>query len=261
VDKSGAPIADAKVYLTLAAPGQTNAVVHAGQDGAFTFSGEPLKCELTVSVPGYKNAVKTIDAGAGHEFNFGNIVMEVGEVSMVDPVFADDPGAGHEFNLGNNVMQIGDVSMVDPVFAGTVPFGSAVAVEGLGGTRVTLSVSDLSKLPRRTIKATDHGAPVKFEGVLLKHLLAEVDQPTGEKFQSTAASYYVVVEGKDGYCATFAWAELDPTITDKSVYLVTKRDGKPLPDKDGPFQLVVPDEKRAARWVRQVTTVRIQDAN
>jgi hypothetical protein len=59
----------------------------------------------------------------------------------------------------------------------------------------------------------------------------------------------MVVEAKDGYRATFAWAELDSSFMDKSVYVVTKRDGKPLSDKDGPFQLLVPGEKRSARWV------------
>ena len=35
--------------------------------------------------------------------------------------------------------------------------------------------------------------------------------------------------------------------------VVTKRGGKSLSEKDDPFQLVVPGEKRTARWVRQVT--------
>ena len=47
-------------------------------------------------------------------------------------------------------------------------------------------------------------------------------------------------------------------LMDKSASVVTKRDGKPLSDKDGPFQLVVPGEKRGARWVRQVTALKIR---
>ena len=71
----------------------------------------------------------------------------------------------------------------------------------------------------------------------------------------------MVVEAKDDYRAVFAWAELDSSFMDKAVYVVTKRDGKPLSDKDGPFQLVVPGEKRAARWVRQVTALSIRQSN
>jgi hypothetical protein len=131
----------------------------------------------------------------------------------------------------------------------------------VGGKSVTLPVADLASLPRQTVKAIDHGNPATFAGVLLTDVLAKVDLPLGEKFHSTGASYYLVVEAKDGYRATFAWAELDSTFMDKSVYLATKRDGKPLSDKDGPFRLVTPGEKRAGRWVRQVTALRIRQAN
>jgi hypothetical protein len=138
---------------------------------------------------------------------------------------------------------------------------TTLVVQGVGGKSVTLSIADLANLPRQTVKAMDHGNPATFEGVLLADVLAKVDLPLGEKFHSTGASYYLVVEAKDGYRATFAWAELDSTFMDRSVYVATKRDGKPLSDKDGPFQLVVPGEKRAARWVRQVTALRIRQAN
>ncbi len=138
---------------------------------------------------------------------------------------------------------------------------ATLVVQGIGGTSATLSVSDLGKLPQQTVKVTDHGAPATFEGVLLTDVLAKVDLPLGEKFHSTGASYYMVVEARDGYRAVFAWAELDSGFTDKSVYLVTKRDGKPLSEKDGPFQLVAPGEKRAGRWVRQVTALKIRQAN
>jgi len=138
---------------------------------------------------------------------------------------------------------------------------ATITVMGINGTTATLSLSDLSKLPQQTVKAMDHGTPATFDGVLLTDVLAKVDLPMGEKFHNTGASYYVVVEAQDGYRAVFAWAELDSTFIDKSVYVVTSRDGKPISGNDGPFQLVVPGEKRAARWVRQVTALRIRQAN
>ncbi|HEY1218858.1 MAG TPA: molybdopterin-dependent oxidoreductase [Bryobacteraceae bacterium] len=97
-----------------------------------------------------------------------------------------------------------------------------------------------------------------FQGVLLTDLLAKVTTPTGDEHRHTAASYYLVAEGRDGYRAVFAWAELDPSFTDKAVYVVTARDGKPLPESDGPFQLVVPGERRNARWVRQLSALRVE---
>jgi len=138
---------------------------------------------------------------------------------------------------------------------------ATITVIGINGTAATLSASDLSKLPQQTVKVTDRGTLATFEGVLLTDVLAKVDLPLGEKFHNTGASYYLVVEGQDGYRAVFTWAELDSTFMDKSVYVVTSRDGKPLSGNDGPFELVVPGEKRSARWVRQVTTLKIKQGS
>ena len=134
-------------------------------------------------------------------------------------------------------------------------------VQGVGGTSATLSASDLAKLPQQTVKVADHGTPVTFEGVLLSDVLAKVALPVGEKFHRTAASYYLVVQATDGYRAVFAWAELDPGFIDKTIYVVTRRDGKPLSDQEGPFRLVAPGEKRGARWVRQVAALKILQTN
>jgi hypothetical protein len=136
----------------------------------------------------------------------------------------------------------------------------ALTVQGLNGTSVALTNADLLKLPQQTVKVAGQGTTTVFEGVLLADVLSKVDLPLGEKYHSTAASYCMLVEAKDGYRAVFAWAELDSGFMDKAVYVVTKRDGKPLTEKQGPFQLLAPGEKRGGRWVRQVVALRIKQA-
>jgi hypothetical protein len=137
----------------------------------------------------------------------------------------------------------------------------ALTVQGVDGKSVTLHAADLQALPHQTVKSADRGTSVTFDGVRLADIMSKVALPTGEKFHKTATSYYLLVDARDGYRAVFAWAELDPTFMDKEIYLVTGRDGKPLSDRDGPFQLVVPGEKRGGRSVRQVTSLKIQQAN
>jgi hypothetical protein len=117
-------------------------------------------------------------------------------------------------------------------------------VEGISGTSATLAVSDLHNLRPRTVTTTDHGTPVTFDGVLLTDVLGKARIPSGEEFHNTAASYDLLAEGKDGYRTVFAWAELDPSFTDKAVYLVTRRDGRPPPENEGPFELVVPGRRK-----------------
>jgi hypothetical protein len=138
---------------------------------------------------------------------------------------------------------------------------ATITVTGISGTMATLTTEDLAKLPQQTVKTTNHGTPVTFEGVLLNDVLAKVALPAGEAYNSQAASYYLTVEANDGYKAIFSWAEIDPSFTDRKVYVVTVRDGKLLPDKDGPFELIVPGEKRNSRWVRQLKALTIRRAD
>ena len=144
-----------------------------------------------------------------------------------------------------------------PHVAEIVP--ATVSVSDVSGKTIYLTEGDLSRLPPQTLNAIDYGMPTTFEGVLLKDVIAKADLPLGEKFHRTAASYYLVAEGKDGYEAVFSWAELSSTDMGTALYVVTKRDGRPLSAMDGPFQLIVPG--RNDRWVRQLTALKIQQAN
>jgi hypothetical protein len=92
----------------------------------------------------------------------------------------------------------------------------------------------------------------------LTDVLAKARTPTGEAFNKTVASYYLMAEAHDGYKAVFSWVEVDPTFTDRKVYIATKRDNKALSAKDGPFELIVPGEKRYSRWVRQLKLLRVE---
>jgi hypothetical protein len=72
-----------------------------------------------------------------------------------------------------------------------------------------------------------------------------------------AVTLYLVVEAADGYRAVFALAEFDPAFTDRVILLADRRDGQALSSRDGPLLIVVPDEKRYARWVQQAIALRV----
>jgi|GEM_PF-6478356 len=46
--------------------------------------------------------------------------------------------------------------------------------------------------------------------------------------------------------------------TSKTIKLADKRDGKPLDAKQGPWQIVATGELKHARWVRQVTALKVR---
>ena len=53
---------------------------------------------------------------------------------------------------------------------------------------------------------------------------------------------YIVVNAKDGYEVVLALEEVDPMFQQNQVLVADTLDGKPLDDKHGPLQLVVPEE-------------------
>jgi DMSO/TMAO reductase YedYZ molybdopterin-dependent catalytic subunit len=117
---------------------------------------------------------------------------------------------------------------------------------------------DLAKLPRQTVRAKSHsGAEGQYEGVALIDLLAKAGVPTDRQLKGQAVALYVVVEAADAYRAVFAVAELDRSFTDRVILLADRRDGQPLTAHEGPLQVVVPGEKKHARWVRHVIQLKV----
>ena len=123
------------------------------------------------------------------------------------------------------------------------------------------TMDDLATLPRREIRARDRdGTEAAFAGVALVDLLRLAGVPLGQELRGQHLATYLLIEAADGYRVVFALPELDPAFTDREVLLADRRDGQPLAAAEGPLHLVVPGEKRHARWVRQVLSCTIRRA-
>jgi DMSO/TMAO reductase YedYZ molybdopterin-dependent catalytic subunit len=137
----------------------------------------------------------------------------------------------------------------------------SLRVSGEVKRQLTLGAEDLAKLPRRSVRAKDHsGKESEFEGSPLVAVLTLAGVKFGEGLRGKNLELFLVVEAADGYRAVYALPELDPAYTDKVVLLADKRDGKAMDAREGPLRIVVPDEKRQARWVRQVTGLVVKRA-
>jgi DMSO/TMAO reductase YedYZ molybdopterin-dependent catalytic subunit len=123
---------------------------------------------------------------------------------------------------------------------------------------LALTASDLARLPRQTVRAKDHeGKEAGFAGVPLVEVLKAAGLKFGQDLRGPALATFVVTEASDGYRVVFALPELDPAFTDRVVLLAYERDGKVLSEREGPLRIVVPGEKRHARWVRQVIAMKV----
>jgi DMSO/TMAO reductase YedYZ molybdopterin-dependent catalytic subunit len=135
----------------------------------------------------------------------------------------------------------------------------SLRVSGEVAQQLNLNAAELSKLPRLKVRAKDHGgAEAEFEGVALAEIIKLAGVPAGEQLRGDKLALFLLVEAADRYRAVFALPELDAMFTDKVVLLADRRDGKPLNEKEGPLRIIVPDEKRHGRWVRQVIALTIK---
>ncbi|HEV2801550.1 MAG TPA: hypothetical protein VGW12_13675 [Pyrinomonadaceae bacterium] len=142
----------------------------------------------------------------------------------------------------------------------SVPAAPVLSISGEVARPLKLTAADLAKLPRQTVSAQDHGKPATFEGVALVEVLRLAGVEFGEKLRGKNLALFLVVDAADGYRAVFALPELDPAFTDRSILLVDRRDGKVLSEAEGQWRIVVPNEKRPGRWVRQVVALTIRRA-
>jgi hypothetical protein len=83
-----------------------------------------------------------------------------------------------------------------------------------------------------------------------------LDAPLGQKLLGKALAMYVVAEGTDKYRALYSLAEVDPSFHNGMVIVADRKRGQPI-TKDGPFKLVNTDDKRPARWVRNLASIQL----
>jgi hypothetical protein len=132
-----------------------------------------------------------------------------------------------------------------------------LTVQATDGKQTVLTKADIEALPHVKLTAGPHGETATFEGVALRSVLEKGGVALEETLHGKTMAACLLVEAADGYRVVIALPELDPGFTDKQVVLAFLKDGKPLDEKEGPYRIVIPDEKRIARWVRQVNTLKI----
>jgi len=149
------------------------------------------------------------------------------------------------------------------VFAGTAAEGAELRIGGAVSTPLVLTVADLQKMPRKKLAVLNpHNKKTEnYEGVLVEELLRRAGVPQGENLRGPALASYVLAEGADGYRVVFSLAELDSGIIDSDVMVADTMDGAALGEKQGPFRLVAPHEKRPARWVRMLKSIMVVRAS
>jgi hypothetical protein len=135
----------------------------------------------------------------------------------------------------------------------------ALIVRGGEGRELRLTLGEIAKLPRTSVRAKDEkGKDSLWEGAALHELLQAGGVKFGDAIRGKALENYLLVESLDGYRVLFALPELDPGFTTQTILLADRRDGQPLGEFEGKLRIVIPAEKRHGRWVRQVISLSIK---
>jgi DMSO/TMAO reductase YedYZ molybdopterin-dependent catalytic subunit len=138
---------------------------------------------------------------------------------------------------------------------------ATLVVKAISGQSLTLGAQDFAQLPQVKVSAKDHEGKVhEYGGLNLHDILTKAGVASGHDLRGKDMADYVLVEASDGYRAVFSLAELDPDLGNSQVIVAESADGQPLGPKKGPLRLVVPGDKRPARWVRMVTNISVMRA-
>jgi hypothetical protein len=125
---------------------------------------------------------------------------------------------------------------------------------------VSYKLSDLQSMPRTT--ATIHNphsnTDESYSGVRLADILGPLKVPVGDGLRGEALAICIIATGSDGYKVALSIAEIDPAFHPGEVIVADALNGKPLSPDIGPFRLVVTEDKRPARAVRNLVSIELK---
>lgn len=131
-------------------------------------------------------------------------------------------------------------------------------VSGEVANPLQLQMEDLKDYTKTDRKVKDRdGKEHAFSGVPLIEILEKAGVTTGGKLRGENLAKYVLVRAADGYQVVFSLPEIDPAFTDQVIFLATEKDGQPLASGEGPFRIIVPNDKKQARWIREVREIKV----
>ena len=139
-------------------------------------------------------------------------------------------------------------------------FAQAAALRVIGEVpnHLGLTVAGIAAFQRQTINVTDEkGTRVEYGGVPVAEILQKAGAPLGKELKGANMALGVVARAPDGYHVLFSLTEFDAAFSDRVILLADSCDGKPLDSREGPLRIVVPGDKRGARWIRGVDTLEV----
>jgi hypothetical protein len=108
------------------------------------------------------------------------------------------------------------------------------------------------------IPSPDPADPLPCRGIPLWGLLARSGIQADTARKNDRLRRVVVLSARDGYSVTLSVGELDPSVGGSAALLLLSCRGAPLAEERGPVELVVPGDRRRARWIHAVSDISVR---
>jgi hypothetical protein len=112
----------------------------------------------------------------------------------------------------------------------------------------------------KTVSYSLKGAKGEARCIPLLSLVQAARPRLNAKVKNHQLAFVVIARADDGYTVAFSLGELLPAYGKREVWIARDRDGKPLSDKEGPVQLLVPEDEKPSRWVHSVSRITVVDS-
>ena len=158
----------------------------------------------------------------------------------------------------NRSIVVNFLLLLSVTFSSFAQSTATLSVSGEVTTPLELKLSDLASFNQVSHKVKDRdGKKHEFTGVALIQILEKAGVTTGAKLRGENLAKYVLISAADGYEVLYSLAEIDPEFTDQVILLATTKDGQPLANGEGPFRIITPNDKKPARWIREVLSIKV----
>jgi len=161
------------------------------------------------------------------------------------------------FVIPGAVFAQGGMAMNKPAAAPS----TSLTVTGIAGTSKTFSPSEFKALPHVTVNVHNSHAnkDESYSGVPVKELLALVAPAKGEGPKVSGNMTLIIAGATDGFQVALTLCDTNPECRNGQSIVADTLDGVAL-TQDGAFKLVLSEDKKPARWARNLQSLTVKAA-
>jgi DMSO/TMAO reductase YedYZ molybdopterin-dependent catalytic subunit len=134
-------------------------------------------------------------------------------------------------------------------------------VVGLDGATKSLGAAELQTLPQMEYADSGANGTVIYRGPSIRSIVTLAGAPAGHALRGPSMTIVVLAEATDGYKVAYTLAELDEQFGARTAFVALAQNGQPLASAEGPLRVVMPGETHHARWIRQLSVLRLVRAD